>query len=379
VPKPDALYILEHRAHQMKCINYLQNLVDLNMSTDADWDSVARPSVVEDKVDAYITQQMSKYHIPGCAVSVVKGGEFLKLRGYGISSVEFDIPANKDSVFQIYSVTKIFAGIATMMLVEDGSLFLNTPVTEVMNNFPPDWGAIHIRHLLTHTSGLPEISDNPRYKNLPEGGRKKLTEAEEIRLAAEMPLKFKPGDNFSYHRLGYNLLGTIIEKLAKKPLSSFLEERVFTPLGMTSTHFGDTEVIVKGRPSTAYNRETGELRNWIYLFGARPNLGSGLNSTVVDLTKLLVALDKGNVLKRESLYEMWSPVKLNDGTERDYGLGWTIARHKGHKVVGHEGGGSAWIAHFPDEHLSIAVLCNLNGVRADEIQYDIADLYLVRQ
>ena len=81
MPKPDALYILEHRAHQMKCINYLLNLVDLNMSTDADWDSVARPSVVEDKVDAYITQQMSKYHIPGCAVSVVKGGELLKLRG----------------------------------------------------------------------------------------------------------------------------------------------------------------------------------------------------------------------------------------------------------------------------------------------------------
>jgi CubicO group peptidase (beta-lactamase class C family) len=76
---------------------------------------------------------------------------------------------------------------------------------------------------------------------------------------------------------------------------------------------------------------------------------------------------------------MWSPVKLNDGTERGYGLGWTIARHKGRKVVGHEGGGSAWIAHFPDERLSIAVLCNLNGVRADEIQYDIADLYLVRK
>lgn len=105
-------------------------------------------------------------------------------------------------------------------------------------------------------------------------------------------------------------------KLAKKPLSTFLEERVFTPLRMTSTHFGDTEVVVKGRPPTAYNRETGELRNWIYLFGTRPNLGSGLNSTVVDLTKLLVALDQGKILKRESLCEMWSPVKLDDGTER---------------------------------------------------------------
>ena len=90
----------------------------------------------------------------------------------------------------------------------------------------------------------------------------------------------------------------------------------------------------------------------------------------------LIALDSGKVLKPESLQVMWSPVRLNNGTEKGYGLGWTVEDHKGRKVVGHEGGGAIWVAHFPNEHFSVIVLCNLNGARADEIQYGIADLYL---
>jgi CubicO group peptidase (beta-lactamase class C family) len=98
----------------------------------------------------------------------------------------------------------------------------------------------------------------------------------------------------------------------------------------------------------------------------------------VDLARFFVALDKGLVLKPQSLQALWSSVKLNDGKEIDYGLGWSLDQHRGRKVVGHEGGGAAWIAHFPNERLSIAILCNLNGARADEIQFGIADLYLGR-
>ena len=134
-------------------------------------------------------------------------------------------------------------------------------------------------------------------------------------------------------------------------------------------------MVIKGRPSTAYNRGTGELRNWVYSFGFG-NPGAGLNSSASDLLKFMVALDAGKVLKRESMEALWTPVKLNDGSEKNYGLGWSLDRHKGRKVVGHEGGGAAWVTHFPAEHLSIVVLCNLNGARADEIQYGIAEFYL---
>jgi CubicO group peptidase (beta-lactamase class C family) len=103
------------------------------------------------------------------------------------------------------------------------------------------------------------------------------------------------------------------------------------------------------------------------------------------MAKFLSALEAGKVLKRASLEEMWTPMRLNDGTElrlggggASYGLGWTVDEHKGRKVVGHEGGGAAWVAHFPSERLSVVVLCNLNGARADEIQYGVADLYLGR-
>ena len=99
-------------------------------------------------------------------------------------------------------------------------------------------------------------------------------------------------------------------------------------------------------------------------------------ATLNTLAKILAALDRGKVLRPESLQAMWSPVKLSDGTEKGYGLGWTVEKYKDHKVVGHEGGSSAWVAHFPEEHLSIVVLCNLNNSKADEIHYGVADLYL---
>jgi len=329
-----------------------------------------------ENIDVYIKQEMTKYQIPGLALAVAKDGKILKLKGYGLSSVEFDLPANENTVFQLYSVSKIFAGVAMMKLVEDGKLSLETPVTEILENLPGTWKAIRIRHLLTHTSGLPEASANPRLASLPEDKRKTLTAEDVVGFVAELPLKFQPGEKFSYGQSSYIVLGMIVKKVVGASYADFLTERVFNPLTMASTKFGGSEIIIRRRSSTAYNRETGELRTWMYPFGIKDYPGAGLNSSAVDLMKFLTAIDAGRVLKQESLQALWSPVKLNNGTEKGYGLGWTVEEHKGMKVVGHEGGGSIWVAHFPKEHLSVVVLCNLNGARADEIQFGVADLVL---
>ena len=331
------------------------------------------------RVDDYVRAAMSRRQILGMAVAVVKNGRVLKAKGYGAASVEFDIPADADSIFQIYSVSKIFAGVAVMKLVEDGRLSLNSPVNEVVGTLPPAWKGVTVRHLLTHTSGLAEASSNPRHAALPEHKRKGLSAAETIDFVSEVPLKFEPGEKFSYGQSAYVLLGLVVEKVAGKSYESFLSERVFAPLRMASTRFGETEVVIKRRSPTAYNRETGSLRGWLFPFTPKDYPGAGLNSSANDLAGFFAALDAGRVLMPESLAALWSPFKLRDGTERNYGLGWTIDARAGRKVVGHEGGGSAWVAHFPAERLSVVVLCNLNGVRADEIQYDIADIYLKRQ
>jgi D-alanyl-D-alanine carboxypeptidase len=233
-----------------------------------------------------------------------------------------------------------------------------------------------VRHLLTHTSGLQAWAANPRFAALPDERKGKLTKEDVAGLVAELPLRFEPGEKFSYHLSGYVLLGMIVERAARKPYADFLAERVFAPLGMDSTRFGGTDAGVKRRTPPAYNRETGELKTWTYPFAEKDYPAAGLNSSAADLAKFLAALDAGRVLRPESLSRMWSPVRLNDGTEKPYGLGWTVGEHKGRKVVGHEGGGSIWLTHFPAERLSVVVLCNLNGARADEIQYGIADLYL---
>ncbi|HEU4595828.1 MAG TPA: serine hydrolase domain-containing protein [Pyrinomonadaceae bacterium] len=364
--------------------NFLRLFVALLLAAQTSFASTPSAARADREVDAYVARQMAKYQIPGLALAVLRDGKVLKLKGYGLSSVEFGMRADEHSVFQIYSTTKIFTGVALLKLVEDGRLTLDTPVTDVIENLPEEWKAVRVRNLLSHTSGLAELRESPRFRSLPDERKKYLPREEGVRFVAEVPLKFKPGEKFMYHTSGYNLLGVIVERLSKKSFAAFLEERVFAPLGMKATRMGDTESIVKGRPATAYIRKDGELRNHVYTFGVGGgNPGSGLNSSVADMAKFMAALDGGKVLKRESLEEMWSPMRLNDGTElrlgsgrSSYALGWTVDEHKGRRVVGHEGGGSAWVAHFPAERLSVVVLCNLNGARADEIQYGVADFYL---
>jgi CubicO group peptidase (beta-lactamase class C family) len=332
---------------------------------------------LETQVDTYIRQQIRKYKIPGLSVAVVRKGQVLKIKGYGVANVEFDVPSDANTVYQLFSVSKIFAGAAVMKLVEEGRLTLDTPVTDIVSSLPREWRAIHIRHLLTHTSGLPEMSANPRFACLPEDKKKRVTAEEEIAFLLELPLKFQPGARWSYHLSGYHLLGFIVQKVTKRSYATFLEERMFAPLRMTSTRFGGTEAgVIKRRASTSYSREAGQLNGWIYPFTTRDYPAAGLNSSVADLARFLIALDANKILRKEHREEMWTPVELNNGTQKPYGLGWTVDEHKGRKVVGHEGGGAIWVAHFPDEQLSVVVLCNLNGARADEIQYGIADFYL---
>ena len=165
----------------------------------------------------------------------------------------------------------------------------------------------------------------------------------------------------------------MVERLTKQSYADFLGARFFAPLGMDSTRFGGTGVFVPRRSPTAYNRETGELRPWLYPFGEKDYPAAGLNSSAADLAKFFIALDAGRVLRPESLRALCR-AKLNDGRRRAT-VSLDNRRTQGPQSLGHEGGGAAWIAHFP-RALTVVVLCNLNGARADEIQYGIADLYL---
>jgi D-alanyl-D-alanine carboxypeptidase len=331
-----------------------------------------------------IEAQMARYSIPGLSLAVVRRG-VVKSSAYGLSSIELDQPATRQSVFQIASVSKIFSAIAAMLLVEQGKLSLDAPVGDLLPGSPLAWTSMRVHHLLSHTSGLPEVSRNPRCTALREARRDvgigdekldTLTPDEIIDLLAELPLTFAPGSHWAYGQTGFILFGMIVERLSGLSFPTYVDKHVLEPLGITSAHFGDSRVVVLGRPSAAYSRQSGILRHRLWPFATTDYPAAGLNISAPDLAKLFQALDGGRLLASASLQRMWAPEPLANGTFAKYALGWNVSTVLDRRCVGHEGGGCCWVLHFPDDRLSVIVLSNLAGARADDLPRQIAALYL---
>src|SRR5262249_42159540 len=151
-----------------------------------------------DKVDDYIKARMAAHQIPGLSVVVLRRGQVLKRKGYGLASVEFSLPATADTVYHLASVTKIVTGVAIMKLVEEGRLSLDTRVADILDGLPAAWRPITVRHLLTHTSGLKDPFANPRWEGLSEEKQRAMTAAEVLPYITEQPLAFGAGDNWAY-------------------------------------------------------------------------------------------------------------------------------------------------------------------------------------
>jgi D-alanyl-D-alanine carboxypeptidase len=319
-----------------------------------------------DAVDDYVTAQMQKRHIPGLSLAVVKDGKVVKMRGYGLASVELGVPATEESVYQLASLTKAFTATAVMMLVEEGKLNLDDHVSQHLNGLPENWSGITIRHLLTHTSGL---AGDPIPWSL-DTVNKYYPQDEYLKLIVNAPLQFTPGTRYSYANSDYFLLAVIIEKASGKPYADFLSERIFKPLGMTATRVNDPWEVVKGRVN-AYgwdNRLVAPLQ-----IHPSQAVGSGnLLSSVADLVKFDAALGSGKLLKKSTLEQMWTPAKLASGEEVSYGLGWTIFNVRGHKVVGHSGntiGFASQLSRY-DDGTSVILLCNM--FRGDDAPFKLS-------
>ncbi len=324
---------------------------------------------------SYLDDVRRTHHVPGLAVAVVQDGEPRFLHHTGVASVELDVPVDERSVFHLASVSKIFTGVAVLKLVASGQVQLGTPLTTLVDGLPRAWDRVTLRHLLTHTSGLPRWETSPGFGAVPLDERDALSARDRVGFAAELPLQFEPGERFSYGVTAFVAAGLVIERVTGREFTAFVHDEIFAPLGMTATSYGSSYDVVRDRNPVLYNRETGTLRTWVYSYaGSFP--AAGANSSVTDLARFLTAVDTGRVLDPALLAELWSPALLDDGTRSGYGLGWTVSEHRGLTVVGHEGGGHAWVAHFPDRHLSVVVLSNLNAMRDDEIQYRVADRFL---
>jgi CubicO group peptidase (beta-lactamase class C family) len=330
-------------------------------------------SMRADQVDKIVKTQMAEHRIPGVALTVIKNGQRVKTGAYGCSNLELKTPVTPDSVFEIGSVTKQFTAACIMLLVQDGRLSVDDPISKYLPNTPPAWSKITVRNLLTHTSGVKTYTVLDGFEL-----RLHLTQAQFIEKIGAQPLDFQPGDKYSYSNTGFSLLGYIIENVSGKNYWDFLRERILTPVGMNATTSRDPQNIVPGRVNGYELAPDGRFINRDYdltdLFSA-----GAIISTVGDLAKWDAALNTTNILSDASKQQMWSPMKMNDGSFHPYGFAWWVSPVAGHRRIGHTGETSGFetsFERFPDDHLSVIVLSNTGeSMRADSIAREIAPLY----
>ncbi len=337
---------------------------------------------VEAAIDAFARSLVDERHTPGLAIAVAHAGEPVLVRGYGYANLEHGVAVTSDTVFRIGSVTKQFTAAAILLLVEDGRMSLDDRLDAYFPDFPRA-AEVTVRQLLQHTSGISNYTSREGFMadTAPlNHDRDRMVAYIE---AADPLYDFDPGTGWSYSNSGYMLLDYIAEQVAGQPLAAFLQERIFSPLGMMSTAMDDAFEIVTGRAQgydAAPDAPSGFTNTTALSLSVAAGAGA-MRSTPGDLAIWMQALLDGEVISPQSLALMLEPARLNDGSlastflvdppaplaGMDYGLGIMTGERDGRRFIGHGGsinGFNASLIHYPDDATTIVLLVNTIGPAA---------------
>lgn len=293
----------------------------------------------------------------GVTAIVSQHGEVLYKGALGMANIELDVPLNTDSIFRLGSITKQFTAAAIMMLAEQGKLSVSDDIHKYVPDFPTEGQVVTIANLLSHTSGIANYTEDEHIwtKLLPT----QTTLDEMLTEFAKHPMPLKTGEAMRYSNTGYVLLGKIIEVTSKKSYADFIEQDIFTKLGMKNSSFGGTQLI-KNR-AYGYSRSETGIVNADPINMMWPHAAGSLLSTVDDLNIWFTALRNGNLISKKSYQAMITPFVLNDKSTSDYGFGLGMFDINKYSAIGHGGGINGFVTHafyIPEEDLYVAVLNN---------------------
>jgi CubicO group peptidase (beta-lactamase class C family) len=317
---------------------------------------------------------------PGCAVGVGVDDVPVLTRGYGMADLEHDVPITPETIFEAGSVSKQFTAAAVLLLARDGKLSLDDPVRKYISEVP-DYGVpLTIRHMLNHTSGLRDWGSVEGIAGWPRTTRA-YTHAHVLDIVSrQRALNFTPGTHWSYSNTGYNLAAILVSRVAKMPFAEFTQMRIFAPVGMTHTSWRDDYTrIVKNR-AIGYEEEKGVFHTDMPFEDVHGN--GGLLTTVGDLLKCNEHFSSPKIGDGAFVVETQKAVAFSAGTGHGYGLGLMIDERRGVRQVDHSGSTAGYLAHlarYPDQHVSVAVLCNVSNAGATQRAYEVADLYLAER
>lgn len=320
---------------------------------------------MSDRVDALMQEYAGER--PGAAVLVLRDGEAIVRRGYGLADLDARTPITPQTSFRLASVSKQFTAAAILLLMEDGALQLDDPAFRWLPSLPDAARDVTIRQLLTHTSGLVDYEDV-----IPANLTRQLRDADVLTLLeTQHSIYFRPGEGYRYSNSGYALLALIVEKASGKTFANFLRERIFVPLGMSST------VAYEDGVSTVANRAYGHTQassGWRRTDQSQTSavLGDGgIYSSIDDLAKWDAALYDERLLRAESLQLAFTPATPTDDASIQYGFGWRITG----ETVWHSGetiGFRNVLVRWPKRRLTVVVLTNRNEPEPYQLALQIA-------
>jgi CubicO group peptidase (beta-lactamase class C family) len=313
-----------------------------------------------DALDKYIQADIETRKLPAVVVGVFQDGKILRSGAYGYSNLELGTRATTETVFEIGSVSKQFTATLILQLMEEGKLSLDDAISKYVDSLPETWRGVTLRNLLNHTAGIPDIETIFGY----ESYRNRYTVEEIVKVASSRPVEFAPGTKWSYSNTNYYLLALAIQAIDRKTYSQSLQDRIFKPLGMTSSRESDPWAVITNRASGYMLTDSGERVNRDPM---QPSacLGAGtIVSTLGDMARWDAAISRHTILGKKSQAMMWAPTTLSDGSKVDYGFGWFLSSWNGHRTVEHSGGTAGFSCNyrrFVDLGLSTMALSNLYG------------------
>ncbi|HEX8170699.1 MAG TPA: serine hydrolase [Thermoanaerobaculia bacterium] len=311
------------------------------------------------QLDAVVASSF-KADEPGAAVLVMRDGKALLRKAYGLADVELGVAIQPEHIFRIGSITKQFTAVAILQLVEQGKISLADPIAKFFPDYPSEWKAITVEHLLTHTSGMPSYSSKDDFMSLI---RTDLTPQQLIDTFKNDPLQFAPGERYASGNSDYVILGALIEKVTGQSYADYMASNVFAKAGLTHTSYDDPIRIIPKRVK-GYDRNRGAIVNARYVSPTIPYSAGSIISTVDDLATWTDAVAAGKVVRRDLLDRAWTPYKLPSGEATGYGYGWAIDDLFGSRVISHGGrvmGFTAYALWMPQEKVFVTILSNTDA------------------
>ena len=333
------------------------------------------PAAHEARVDAIFARWTAA--TPGCAAGVAVDGRPVLARAYGMADLEHDVRNTTDTIFEAGSVSKQFTAAAVLLLARDGKLSLDDPVRKYIPEVPDYDAPLTVRHMLNHTSGLRDWGNVAQIGGWPRGTRVHTHDHVLDIVSRQRSLNFTPGTRWSYSNTGYNLATVIVARVSGMSFAEFSRIRLFEPLGMTHTSWRDDYTrIVKNR-AIAYDPRADGFHQDMPFENIHGN--GGLLTTAGDLLRWNENFSEPKVGDTAFVHLQQEVGHFNDGKPHEYAFGLFIGRYKGVAEVSHGGataGYRSFLARYPDQHVSVAVLCNSGDANAGQYAHAIADEYL---